>query len=180
LGSTEFNGTAYTALENSLYTAKQLAKKVLFMKTSFDGRMSATDAANMRANMMELHFLLGTIATVFTIGMAFSTDDKKNFRLNALINLINRQQQDISMFADPTQFESLSKNFIPSVGVFADIDNVLLAVKSELQGKGQFTTGVNKGQNKILVKLQKAIPIINQPAKWSAYNKDESGLVTMR
>ena len=60
------------------------------MKTSFDGRMSETDAANMRGNMQELQFFLGTVSAILTMGLAFDSDDKKNFRINSFI--INKYQ----------------------------------------------------------------------------------------
>jgi hypothetical protein len=66
------------------------------MRTSFDGRMSATDAANMRANLMELHFAIGAIIMSLMFGAVLGgDDDKKKFARNMALNLLARTQTDI-------------------------------------------------------------------------------------
>ena len=63
----EFEGNQFTPADNILYTLGQLGRKILFMRTSFDGRMSEMDAANMKANLMELHFMLGLMALMLIL-----------------------------------------------------------------------------------------------------------------
>ena len=96
LGGSTFEGNQYTAAQNILYTLGQLGKKIVFMRTSFDGRMSATDAANMRANMMELHFAIGAIIMSLIVGGALGDDDdKQKFARNMALNMLTRVQTDI-------------------------------------------------------------------------------------
>jgi len=132
LGGSKFNGNEFTAAENITYTLGQLLKKIAFQKTSFDGRMSEVDAANMRANLMELHFVLGTILMMMLLKAAIPDEDrKKNFTYNMIMNLIIRQQNDILVFANPLTFEQINKNVLPVMGLLSDIKGTVNAAANE-------------------------------------------------
>ena len=148
---------------------------MLFLNTSFDGRMSEVDAANMRANLMELHFLLGTIAMILLIGAAFDDDDKYKFMANSMINIIGRQQSDILMFSNPLEAESLSKNILPITGVLSDVNKVMWSVKEHIQGEGDYDRGVYQGRDKTSVAISKLIPAINQGFRLTQYGSQELG-----
>ena len=121
------------------------------MRTSFDGRMSETDAANMRANLMELHFMLGLMALMLILKAAVPDEEKKNFSYNFLINMIIRQQNDIMVFANPMTFEQINKNLLPVMSVLTDSNALIKAVKNEFSDDDRKT-------GKSLEKLAKMLP----------------------
>jgi hypothetical protein len=167
----EFEGNQYTAIDNALYLTGQLAKKILFMKTDFSGRMSPVDAANMKANMMELHFLLGSIMLILLLGLAFDDeDDKKKFRINTITNLILRLQTDILMFVNPLEFESLSKNMIPVFGIMNDIGKLTWSIKEQFGDNPDYRTGSYRSMNKAAVNSIRMIPVLNQGLRIFQYN----------
>lgn len=162
LMGSEFEGNQFTAAENVIHTLKQLGKKILFMRTSFDGRMSESDAANMKANLMELHFLLGTMLLMLVLRAAVDDDDeKRNFTFNMLINLTTRMQNDILVFANPMTFEEINKNVLPVMGVLTGAAGVVRAVKNEFSDD-------ERKSGKSLEKLAKETPILSQGIR--AYN----------
>lgn len=170
LGKTNFNGNQYSALQNTLYTTGQLCKQMIFMKTSFNDRMSPVDAANMRANLMELHFLIGSIILSLILGSSFDDDDKKRLGINSLINILTRQQTDILMFANPIQFETISKNIIPIMGLVSDIEKVGVAVAAQFSDTPDYDRGTYVGMNKLTVNSVRMIPVLNQGLRIYQYN----------
>jgi hypothetical protein len=170
LGKTKFGENQYSALENTLYTTGQLCKQLLFMKTSFNDRMSPVDAANMRANMMELHFLIGSIILALILGSAFDDDEKKRLGINSLINILTRQQTDILMFANPTQFETISKNIIPVMGLISDVQRVGSSIMDQFGPTPDYDRGTYVGMNKAFVNSARMIPVLNQGLRLYQYN----------
>lgn len=167
LGNTEFNGNAFSAADNILYTTGQLLKKIAFMRTSFDGRMSEVDAANMKANLMELHFILGTIMLMMILKAAIPDEDKKkNFAYNMFINLILRQQNDIMVFANPLTFEQINKNVLPVFSVLSDTKDLVKAIKNEFSDDDRKT-------GRSLEKVAKAIPGAGQAVRIYKYGAKE-------
>ncbi len=137
------------------------------MRTSFDGRMSETDAANMRANLMELHFMLGLMALMLILKAAVPDEEKKkNFTYNFLINMIIRQQNDIMVFANPMTFEQINKNLLPVMSVLSDTGALVKAVKNEF-GDDDRKTG------KSLEKLAKMVPPFGQAVRIAKYGAKE-------
>ena len=165
LAGSKFNGNEFTAADNILYTLGQLGRKVLFMRTSFDGRMSESDAANMRANMMELHFMLGLMALMLILKAAVPDEDKKNnFTYNFLINMIIRQQNDIMVFANPMTFEQINKNVLPIMGVLSDTNSLIKSIKNEFSDDERKT-------DKSLGKLAKMVPPFGQGLRVYQYGE---------
>ena len=66
------------------------------------------------------------------------------------------------MYANPMEMESLSKNFLPVMGVISDTQKVLWSVEQQAIGEGTYTTGSHRHMNKILVNTAKMIPLENQ------------------
>jgi hypothetical protein len=143
---------------------------MLFLKTSFNDRMSPTDAANMRSNMMELHFLIGSIILSLVLGAAFDDDDKKRLGINSLVNILTRQQTDILMFANPTQFETISKNIIPIMGLISDVEKVGKSMYDQFGDTPDYDRGTYVGMNKFAVNSARMIPIMNQGLRIYQYN----------
>ena len=163
----EFEGNQFTAADNILYTLGQLGRKILFMRTSFDGRMSEMDAANMKANLMELHFMLGLMALMLILKAAVPDEEKKkNFSYNFLINMIIRQQNDIMVFANPMTFEQINKNVLPVMSVLTDTDTLIRAVKNEFSDDDRKT-------GKSLGKLAKMLPPLGQGVRIFQYGEKQ-------
>ena len=163
----EFEGNQFTAADNILYTLGQLGRKILFMRTSFDGRMSEMDAANMKANLMELHFMLGLMALMLILKAAVPDEEKKkNFTYNFLINMIIRQQNDIMVFANPMTFEQINKNVLPVMSVLTDTDALIRAVKNEFSDDDRKT-------GKSLGKLAKMLPPLGQGVRVFQYGEKQ-------
>ena len=163
----EFEGNQFTSADNILYTLGQLGRKILFMRTSFDGRMSEMDAANMRANLMELHFMLGLMALMLILKAAVPDEEKKkNFSYNFLINMIIRQQNDIMVFANPMTFEQINKNVLPVMSVLTDTDALIRAVKNEFSDDDR-KTGKSFG------KLAKMLPPLGQAVRVVQYGEKQ-------
>jgi hypothetical protein len=153
--------------DNVLYTTGQLLKKIVFMRTSFDGRMSEVDAANMKANLMELHFILGTIMLMMILKAAIPDEDKKkNFAYNMFINLILRQQNDIMVFANPLTFEQINKNVLPVFSVFSDTKDLVKAIKNEFSDDDRKT-------GKSFEKFAKMAPPLGQGLRIFKYGEKE-------
>jgi hypothetical protein len=66
------------------------------------------------------------------------------------------------MYANPMEMESLSKNFLPVMGVISDTQKVLWSVQQQIAGEGTYTTGSHRHMNKILVNTAKMVPLENQ------------------
>lgn len=121
--SIEADGQVYSGAQNALYTLKQILRKATFRRTKFDERFSEVDAANMRANLQELFILLGTMASILAIRGLLPDDEESNakFFANMLINLSSRYQSDILMYLNPSEFEKISKNTVPVLGLISNI-----------------------------------------------------------
>lgn len=117
-------GQTYSGLQNALFTVKQIARKLTFQKTKFDERMSEVDAANMRANLQEIFVLMGITASLLALkGLVPEEEPESNikFLTNLAINLCQRYQSDILIYANPAEFEKISKNSVPVFGLISNI-----------------------------------------------------------
>ena len=98
--------------------------RTLIGKTKFGDNISEVDAANMRANLMEIWILIGVvgIGAILKAAMDDEDDDKKAsiFMANILINQMTRMQTDIMFYTSPTEFENLTKNALPVFGLVND------------------------------------------------------------
>ena len=137
------------------------------MRTSFDGRMSETDAANMKANLMELHFALGVLALMLILRGAIPDEErKKNFTCNMLINMCIRQKNDIMVFANPLTFDQINKNVLPVMSVLSDTQNLVNSIKNEFSDD-------DKKHGKSLLKAAKMIPGLSQGVRVYQYGEKQ-------
>ena len=126
------------------------------MKTDFSGRMNEVDAANMKANLMEIHFILGMIALMLLLRAAVPDEDKKkNFTYNMLINLISRQQNDMMVFANPSLLEQMNKNILPVMSILSDVSKLGISIKNEF-------SEVERKRGKSLSKVLSFTPPLGQ------------------
>lgn len=127
--STTVGDIHYSALNNVMFTMKQLLRKMLFQSTQFNNRMSQVDAANMRANLQELFILMSTLSlTLILTGLVPDTDDRKRYRINILLNVLQRTQTDILMYINPVQYQNISKSFVPVTGLITNTSRAINSV----------------------------------------------------
>ena len=158
--------TDETVLGDTLFTLKQLARKLMFQKTQFGDKFTAVDAANMRKNMTELYLMMGLMGiALFLKGLAGDDDDEEQVVTNFLLNQTIRLQTDIGFYTNPLEFEKLTKTAIPMAALVDDVKTLFVDIGGHLndeKGDEIFESGPFKGNSKFLTHLGEAIPGTSQ------------------
>lgn len=160
-------GEAYGSWNMLLWTIKQLLRKSFFFSTKFNDRLNEVDAANMRALLTEIQ-LVGAlfILSIILRGMAEDDDDKKQ-SLFALLNMVNRFNSDILLYANPLSFESISKNILP-------ISNLLTLGSNLTDSAINFITEADdESYERFIRNTIKATPLLNQGLRIATYGDKE-------
>jgi hypothetical protein len=156
------------AISDTLFTLKQLARKLMFKPTKFEDKFNATDAANMRKNMTELYIMLTLMGIAMVLkGLAGADDDDEDDTIsNFLINQTIRLRTDISFYSNPLEFEKLTKTALPmaqlvsdAYAVFTDIGNYY---GEDAEDKTVFESGPFKGNPKWLIHAGQFLPGTSQ------------------
>lgn len=152
---------------DTLFTLKQLTRKLAFQKTNFENRFDKTDAANIRKNMTELYILMCLGGTAVLLkAIAGDDDDKENqFIANFLMNQTTRLQTDISFYTNPLEFEKLTKTAVPMAQLLEDVNTWRKDIQNFLDGedkKDYFEAGPFKGDSKFWVHTGEMIPGTSQ------------------
>lgn len=154
--------TDMNALSDTLFTLKQLARKLMFQKTQFGDKFSATDAANIRKNMTELYIMMTLMGTaLFIKAMVGDDDEEEQIVTNFLLNQTIRLRTDIGFYTNPLEFEKLTKTAVPMAALVNDVKVILSDAGNLLNDDGDddvFESGPFKGQSKFLVHIGQAIP----------------------
>jgi hypothetical protein len=143
--------TQYSAVEDTLYSLKQLARKLMFMKPNFEGRFSEVDAANMRKNMMELHIMLGLMGVALLLKATIEDDDEDQMITNFLLNQTIRLRTDIAFYTNPLEAEKLTKTAIPMASLVQDSYELIGDIKKNFDDDAEndyFRSGPFKGDAK--------------------------------
>lgn len=154
--------TQYSAMEDTLFSLKQLARKLMFMKTDYGTKFSEVDAANMRKNMMELHIMLGLmgVALILRAGMD-DEEEEKSMMANFLLNQTVRLRTDIGFYTNPLEFEKLTKTAVPMAALVEDVAQVVKDTNKFFNDDNEddvFESGPFKEDSKMLVHLGELIP----------------------
>jgi hypothetical protein len=157
--------TEENLLSDTLYTLKQLAKKLLLSSsrsTAFEDKFSKVDAANMRKNMTELYILLSLMGVGLLLkALAGDDDDDEMFVTNVLLNQTVRLQTDIGFYTNPLEFEKLTKTAIPMASVIQDAhrltSDIMIHFNDDLEDD-IFESGPFKGRSKALVHAGQLLP----------------------
>jgi hypothetical protein len=156
--------TNESVIGDTLFTLKQLIRKLVFKPTQFQDRFNATDAANMRKNMTELYVLL-TLAGIGLLlsGLAGDDDEDEALVTNFLLNQTIRLRTDIGFYTNPLEAEKLTKTAIPMASLvqeiatlFADIGNYF---GEDSKDKSIFESGPFKGYPKFLLHTGQLLPL---------------------
>lgn len=141
--------------------------KVLLRKASFSDQFSEVDAANMRANLTELAVLLTSFIIALMVKASLDDDDEeksrfRNYTYNFLLNQLTRMQTDILFYTNPVEFEKISRNTLPVMGLITDVGKLLDAVGDTIAGEGIYKTGIYKGESKLSRRLGQVTPGVRQ------------------
>lgn len=136
-------------------TGKQLIRKLIRAKSNEED-FNDVDAANMRANVQELIFMLGMIGTYLIAKLAlYNPDepDKEQVAHNLIINQINRLTSDLSFFTNPQTPKGLVDQAFPIARV---LNNGYKIMGSSL--KVIFNKELKANENTFKENLSKNIP----------------------
>lgn len=153
--------TKENALSDTLFTLKQLARKLMFKPTRFQDRFNATDAANMRKNMTELYIMMGLMGVALLLkGMVDDDDEKDSMVTNFLLNQTVRLRTDIGFYTNPLEAEKLTKTALPMAGMVQDISELFSDVSAHLNEDEDdvFQSGPFKGVPKWLIHAGELVP----------------------
>jgi hypothetical protein len=153
--------TEDSALQDTLYSLKQLARKLMFMKTNYGDKFSAVDAANMRKNMMELHIMLGLMGMALLFKAMADDDDDEDMVANFLLNQTIRLRTDIGFYTNPLEAEKLTKTAVPMANLIQDVSTVtsdIFKFFNDDTDDDVFESGPFKDNAKFLVHAGELIP----------------------
>ena len=153
--------TQDSALQDILYSLKQLARKLMFMKTDYGSKFSKVDAANMRKNMMELHIMLGLMGMALLFKAMADDDDDEDMVANFLLNQTIRLRTDIGFYTNPLEFEKLTKTAVPMAGLVQDVSTVTSDIFKFFNDETDddiFESGPFKDRSKALVHAGELVP----------------------
>ena len=153
-------------LSDTLFTLKQLARKLMFQKTQFGDKFSKTDAANMRKNMTELYLMLTLMGTAMVLkalaGGDDDDDDKDDAVLNFLLNQTIRLRTDIGFYTNPLEAEKLTKTAVPMAQLVSDVNALFTDIGNyygeDAEDKSIFESGPFKGMPKWLIHTGEFLP----------------------
>jgi hypothetical protein len=156
-------------ISDTLFTLKQLTRKLLFQKTGFEKKFTAVDAANMRKNMTELYIMVTLIGMgLFLKAMMADDDEEDEEKSNTAVFLLNqtiRLRTDISFYTNPLEAEKLTKMAVPAASLIADVKSFVSDVGvlfNEDEEDDVFESGPFKGVPKWYIHGGQLVPGIAQ------------------
>lgn len=96
-----------------------------------DGRNmmgSDVDIENMRRNFAELGFAMTLLAAIAILKFAKEDDDENKAKLQLLINMLTRTEQDIWFYASPDAFNTVFNRAIPAINTLNDYQKAVSAM----------------------------------------------------
>lgn len=153
----------YGAFGGIFQLSLQLGKKIAFMNTNFDEKLSEVDAENMRKNLTEILFLVAVTTLALLLKSLSGDDDEDDSNIKYLcyfyINQLGRMERDIMFYIDPQQFKSVLRDPLPIMGVVGDTyDLVTRSFTLVTGGEDEYQSGFRKGQSKTWVSTKKVVP----------------------
>ena len=133
---------------------------------------SELDLSNIRRNMTELYFwTMVSIAILLVKNMEDDDEEEKKLKDKRLIyttiNLLMRNQTDLEFYLNPEQTMNIIREPIPAIRVVTQWLDLFGMTKDIILGEESlyYTTGIYKGDNKILIKTAKLTPFANAGMK---------------
>jgi hypothetical protein len=154
--------TQDSAISDTLFTLKQLARKLMFKPTEFEKKFDAVDAANMRKNMTELYIMITLMGIALMLKSLVDDEDEKDSMVtNFILNQTIRLRTDIAFYTNPLEFEKLTKTAVPLAQVVQDAYRVVEDVGKLFNDDASddvFESGPFKGTPKWLIHTGQIIP----------------------
>jgi hypothetical protein len=161
--------TEESFMSDTLFTLKQLARKLMFQKTEFEGKFTKTDAANIRKNMTELYLMLGLMGVALLLtSMVDDDDEKDDVAINFLLNQTIRLRTDIGFYTNPLEFEKLTKTAIPMASLVQDVTQVTTDIAKLFNEDSEddvFASGPFKGESKAKIHIEELLPFTAQKVR---------------
>jgi hypothetical protein len=161
--------TEESFMSDTLFTLKQLARKLMFQKTEFEGKFTKTDAANIRKNMTELYLMLGLMGVALLLtSMVDDDDEKDDVVINFLLNQTIRLRTDIGFYTNPLEAEKLTKTAIPMASLVQDVAQVTTDIGKLFNEDSEddvFASGPFKGESKAKIHIEELLPFTAQKVR---------------
>jgi len=174
------NVTLMDHFNSSAFTILQTGRKLIYLDTKFDDRFEEADAANLRKNISEFIIKLKVMGVLLLLAaMKGAGDDDKKKKLrnlylgNYLINTVSRVQSDISMYYNPTAFNSIIKQPIPFVKTILDAQVLGAACFNYILGDDEIHAGLYNHQSKLKRAAFKILPPLNRVTGLESMYKQE-------
>ena len=153
-------------INNTLFTAGQLMRRLVFLQGTADAKFSEVDAANIRKNISELVFTLRFVSLAMMAGMLLkgAGDDDDETGQNLIryqINVANRLIDDLTAFYNPISFGNLTKNAVPLLSILTDVINLIKSMWYLANGTVT-QTGVYAGEAQWIRYAGKSLPITSK------------------
>jgi hypothetical protein len=166
--------TDENVFSDTIFTLKQLARKLAFQKTQFGEKFNEVDAANMRKNMTELYIMVTMMGIGLLLkGLSDDDDEKENmFAINLLLNQTTRMQTDIAFYTNPLEFEKLTKTAVPLAQLIQGVHKVgqdTFKLFNEDKEDDVFKSGPFKGESKLYIHSSELIPLSTAMIKLHRY-----------
>jgi hypothetical protein len=122
--------------------------------------LSPSEIYNMRKMFIEtISFLV--VSLLYAAGSGDDDKDKelrKNPLFKTTMLTLNRISGDIAFFYSPTQINNLGANAFPVQKLTKDLINISLEIPRFFTDKSEFASGVNKGKERLPIKVLGLIP----------------------
>ena len=129
-------------------------------KALASGKLTASEIYNMRKMFIEaISFLV--VSLLYAAGSGDDDKDKelrKNPLFKTTMLTLNRISGDIAFFYSPTQINNLGANAFPVQKLTKDLINISLEIPRFFTDKSEFASGVNKGKERLPIKVLGLIP----------------------
>jgi hypothetical protein len=137
-----------------------LIMPVLNAEKALASGLTPSEIYNMRKMLIETTSFL--VVTLLYAAGTGDDDDDKELRRNPLFKTtmltLNRISGDIAFFYSPMQINNLGANAFPVQKLTKDLINISLEVPRFFTDKSEFTSGINKGKERLPIKVLGLIP----------------------
>lgn len=131
------------------------------------GSLKPIDRINIKRSIASFIMTVGlmTVGVALKAGIMEEKDKNKKAKLIFLLNIANRNLQDMSFFYKPTSFTQLFSAPIPSIGTLNNLIAIFPALCNAVVGNDTKTKGIYRGQSGLGRAIIKASPIFNAGQK---------------
>lgn len=158
--------------EGRYVTATQFFKTLAELKDIKYSWESLTDIQkiNMKKNIVELGFVIGTFALTMLLIAGADDDDSKLYNaFRVSIDKLNSEMLFYYPIIGLKQQGQFLKNPSAVLSYAGDVADIFTATFKTVTGEPYFKTGVNKGELRIWKEFSDVLPILQMWNKWQSY-----------